>query len=164
MRRKLVPVVQGLEELGLELGGIVVLVAIVLLALRHSARLCANERREVEQLESVMIAVAARTGLRHLPGAVYEHPVGGAIRGYGCLLGSLHGVQVYVAVERPGSVSVSTRSRSTTAGPVSTRPSHAKREPWQGQSQLRSAGFQVTWQPRCVQTGETRCSRPCSSR
>jgi hypothetical protein len=93
---------QGLEALGLALGGIVALVAIVLLALRHSARLRAEERRAVERLDAVMITVAARTGLRHLPGPVHEHPVVGSILGYGRLLGSLRGVQVYVAVERTG--------------------------------------------------------------
>ena len=31
----------------------------------------------------------------------------------------------------------------------------SKREPWQGQSQLSSAGFQWTLQPMCVQMDET---------
>jgi len=39
-----------------------------------------------------------------------------------------------------------------------------KREPWQGQSQLVSAGFQETMQPRCVQRAETAWISPCGSR
>ena len=38
-------------------------------------------------------------------------------------------------------------------GPLQDVASGAKREPWQGQSQLRSARFQLTWQPRWVQRG-----------
>ena len=45
-------------------------------------------------------------------------------------------------------------SRPRTAGAVSTSPVGAKREPWQGQSQLSSTSFQCTRHPRCVQTAE----------
>ena len=50
------------------------------------------------------------------------------------------------------------RSSRCTAGPCSTLPSGAKREPWHGQSQLRSARFQLTWQPRWGHVGETATS------
>ena len=56
------------------------------------------------------------------------------------------------------------RSRGLTAGPCRISPSGEKREPWHGQSQLRSPEFQFSWQPRCVQTGETAWSVPSSSR
>ena len=49
-------------------------------------------------------------------------------------------------------------SSGFTAGPCSTEPSAANREAWQGQSQLRSAPFQATMQPRWVQRAETACS------
>ncbi len=55
-------------------------------------------------------------------------------------------------------------SRSFTAGPWITRPVWSKREPWQGQSQDRSAWFHFTWQPRCVHTADTWCSLPPGSR
>ena len=42
-----------------------------------------------------------------------------------------------------------TGSSGRTAGAVSTSPVGAKREPWQGQSQLFSPSFQCTTQPRC---------------
>ena len=51
-----------------------------------------------------------------------------------------------------------------TAGPSITSPLPAKREPWQGQSQVRSAVFQLTMQPRCVQRADSSCSVPSSSR
>ena len=54
----------------------------------------------------------------------------------------------------------SRRSSGLTAGPASTVPSTSKREPWQGQSQVRSASFQRVRQPRCVQRSETACSAP----
>jgi cation diffusion facilitator family transporter len=41
------------------------------------------------------------------------------------------------------------------AGPWITVPSTSKIEPWHGQSQVRSALFQVTVQPLCVQLAET---------
>jgi hypothetical protein len=50
------------------------------------------------------------------------------------------------------------------AGPSRISPSTLNREPWHGQSQLRSAAFHATWQPRCVQRAETACSSPSSSR
>ena len=55
-------------------------------------------------------------------------------------------------------------SSRCTAGPWRTSPSGLKREPWHGQSQLRSAVFQLTWQPRWVQIGETATSVPSSRR
>src|SRR3954447_7951764 len=52
-----------------------------------------------------------------------------------------------------------------TAGPSSTSPSRAsKREPWQGQSQVRSAALKETMQPRWVQRAESRGRSPSSSR
>jgi hypothetical protein len=51
-----------------------------------------------------------------------------------------------------------------TAGPSSTAPSVAKRDPWQGQSHERSAALKATWQYWCVQSGETACTTPSSSR
>src|SRR6185436_9103640 len=54
--------------------------------------------------------------------------------------------------------------RPASDGPLSTLPSTSKREPWQGQSQVFSAEFQVTTQPRCVQIAETLCRVPSSSR
>ena len=52
----------------------------------------------------------------------------------------------------------------STAGPLSTRPSTSKRDAWQGQSQLCSAAFHRTWQPRCVHRLDTACSLPSWSR
>jgi hypothetical protein len=43
----------------------------------------------------------------------------------------------------------STRFRSFTVGPSIMRPSPVYREPWQGQSHVRSAGFQATMHRRC---------------
>ena len=54
----------------------------------------------------------------------------------------------------------SRRLSARIAGLFSTAPEGSKREPWQGQSQLRSSGFQVSKQPRCVQRGSTSISRP----
>ena len=51
-----------------------------------------------------------------------------------------------------------------TAGPSITSPVAAKREPWQGQSHVRSPVFQLTMQPRCVQRADSSCSVPSSSR
>ena len=42
-----------------------------------------------------------------------------------------------------------------TAGPIRTSPRGPKREPWQGQSQVRSPEFQFTMQPRCVQRADS---------
>ena len=60
--------------------------------------------------------------------------------------------------------STSWRSSGVTAGPASTAPSTSKREPWHGQSQLRSASLKCSRQPRCVQRSETPCATPSSSR
>src|SRR5690606_23861469 len=57
-----------------------------------------------------------------------------------------------------------TGRRGVGAGPLITSPSGAKREPWQGQSQLRSTSFQCTMHPRWVQTAESSCATPSSSR
>ena len=50
------------------------------------------------------------------------------------------------------------------AGPEMTWPLGSKREPWQGQSQVFSAPFQCTMQPRCGQTAESSCAAPRPSR
>ena len=50
--------------------------------------------------------------------------------------------------------------RSRVAGPSSSLPSGANREPCSGHSQDSSASFQFTMPPRCGHTGETRCSTP----
>src|SRR5262249_42976976 len=50
------------------------------------------------------------------------------------------------------------------AGPLRTSPVGRKREPWHGQSHVRSVLFQWTWQPMCGHTGEQPCSSPLSSR
>ena len=56
-------------------------------------------------------------------------------------------------------------ARPRVAGPFRRCPSFAsKREPWQGQSQLRSASFQCTTHPRCGHTAECRCRPPPGSR
>ena len=51
----------------------------------------------------------------------------------------------------------STRCSGLREGAVSTSPSTEKREPWQGQSQLRSAPFQATVHLMCEQAGSTAC-------
>jgi hypothetical protein len=51
-----------------------------------------------------------------------------------------------------------------TAGPCNTEPSTSNREPWHGQSQLRSALLNATRQPRCVQRAFTACKVPSASR
>ena len=50
------------------------------------------------------------------------------------------------------------------AGPFSAVPSIANWEPWHGQSQHLSNGFQCTMHPTCVHTAERRWSLPASSR
>ena len=47
-----------------------------------------------------------------------------------------------------GEKSLGCGGNGSTAGPSMTAPSGAKREPWQGQSQVDSAVFQLTMQPR----------------
>ena len=47
---------------------------------------------------------------------------------------------------------------------MTTLPSQLNRLPWQGQSQLFSAGFQWTMHLRCVQTGEQSVTLPSASR
>ncbi len=61
----------------------------------------------------------------------------------------------------PGGVRV---GRGSTAGPSRTAPSTSKRDPWHGQSQLRSAALNRTRQPRWVQRTPTACRAPSSSR
>ena len=56
------------------------------------------------------------------------------------------------------------RPRGWVAGPASTSPSTSKRDPWHGQSQLRSAALKCTRQPRWVQRSETAWTAPLSSR
>jgi hypothetical protein len=53
-----------------------------------------------------------------------------------------------LSAHRPRFAECSTRSKGATAGPASTAPCAVKREPWQGQSQVRSSAFQPTTQPR----------------
>ncbi len=60
---------------------------------------------------------------------------------------------------RDASQSSGLRSSRCTAGPCSTSPSGAKREPWHGQSQLRSAVLNATRQPRCVHVARDRRQR-----
>ena len=48
------------------------------------------------------------------------------------------------------------------AGPWMTVLSASNIEPWHGQSQVRSALFQVTVQPLCVQLADTACRSPWS--
>ena len=50
--------------------------------------------------------------------------------------------------------------RGFSAGPEITSPSGVKREPWHGQSHVRSASFQPTTQPMCVQMAERNVSDP----
>ncbi len=67
-----------------------------------------------------------------------------------------------------GSGSSPTKARASpsgvSAGPLSTAPSGANCEPWHGQSQHCSNGFQCTTQPRCVHAAERRISRPSGVR
>jgi hypothetical protein len=62
--------------------------------------------------------------------------------------------------ERIRGLDVGRVGSGVTAGPARMPPSTAKREPWQGQSQVCSAAFQATWQPRWVQRVETALSVP----
>jgi RNA polymerase sigma-B factor len=55
-------------------------------------------------------------------------------------------------------------SNGSVAGPCRTVPSVAKREPWQGQSQVCSASLKATMQPRCVQRAETETVSPSALR
>src|SRR3954451_10687313 len=64
----------------------------------------------------------------------------------------------------PNRAQGSRRSSGSTAGPSRTAPSTSKRDPWHGQSQLRSAALKRRRQPRCVHRSETPCSSPASSR
>jgi hypothetical protein len=50
------------------------------------------------------------------------------------------------------------------AGPASTSPLGLNREPWHGQSHVRSAVFHATSQPRCVHVAERTIAAPASSR
>ena len=54
-------------------------------------------------------------------------------------------------------------AKSVFAGPLMTLPSLSKRDPWQGQSQVFSAAFHCTMQPRWPHTAEHSCRAPCSS-
>src|SRR5439155_25196444 len=49
------------------------------------------------------------------------------------------------------------------AGPLTTSPVGENREPWHGQSKVRSAGFHATVHPRCVHRADRRCCVPVSS-
>ena len=54
----------------------------------------------------------------------------------------------------PMTLDASTGSSGWIEGPFRTFPEVSKREPWHGQSQLFSALFQCTWQPRWGQMAE----------
>src|SRR3954451_6906007 len=56
-----------------------------------------------------------------------------------------------------------TTSSPLLAGPVKTFPSQSYRAPWQGQSHVCSARFQLTVHFRCVHVGLIACSFPLSS-
>lgn len=71
---------------------------------------------------------------------------------------------IRLVVSRQRSELVVRFPRGLVAGPFRTAPSGLNRDPWQGQSQLVSAAFQATWQPRCVHRVETACSAPVGSR
>src|SRR5687767_5552547 len=60
--------------------------------------------------------------------------------------------------------SSSTSLRSALEGPHTTLPKAVKREPWHGQSNDFSSGFQFTTHFRCGQTAEQACTLPWSSR
>ena len=60
---------------------------------------------------------------------------------------------------RDGAGQDSTSDKGASAGPEMT-PSGLKREPWHGQSQVRSASFHATRQPICVQVAEHTVSVP----
>ena len=49
---------------------------------------------------------------------------------------------------------VQTGFRSVDAGPFTTVPKRSNRDPWQGQSQVLSAGFHFTMQPRWVHAAD----------
>lgn len=51
-----------------------------------------------------------------------------------------------------------------TAGPLSTSPSAPNCDPWHGQSQHSSSGFQWTMQPAWVQTADRRDTAPSARR
>lgn len=50
------------------------------------------------------------------------------------------------------------------AGPEITLPSGVNREPWHGQSHVRSAEFHRTLQPMCVHTADRCVTEPSLSR
>ena len=56
---------------------------------------------------------------------------------------------------RPRSFGRTTSVEIAVGGAVDDRPTLSNREPWQGQSQVFSASFQATMQPRCGHTAES---------
>ena len=58
----------------------------------------------------------------------------------------------------------STLGNGASAGPEMTSPFGLNRDPWHGQSHVRSASFQPTMQPMWVQVAERSVRLPCSSR
>ena len=58
----------------------------------------------------------------------------------------------------------STSGSGASAGPEITSPVGLKREPWHGQSHVRSAVFQPTVHPMCVQMAERSVTVPAASR
>ena len=55
-------------------------------------------------------------------------------------------------------------ANGASAGPEMTAPVGLNREPWHGQSQVRSASFQATTHPMWVQIADRRTVAPLSSR
>src|SRR4051812_19141368 len=77
------------------------------------------------------------------------------VAGIETLLSNINGRTTRACVYAASSTSDHcTFSNGSSAGPESTSPVGLKREPWQGQSQVRSAAFQCTMHFRWVQTGE----------
>ena len=58
----------------------------------------------------------------------------------------------------------SAAGRGDSAGPEMTSPAGVKREPWHGQSHVRSALFQPTVHPMCGQMAERTVTVPAASR
>jgi hypothetical protein len=58
----------------------------------------------------------------------------------------------------------STLGNGDSAGPEITSPFGLNRDPWHGQSHVRSASFQPTMHAMCVQVAERSVVVPCSSR
>ena len=91
--------------------------------------------------------------------------IGGSGRTGGSTSSGPAGLRRGVLVVRHGSSHRQfTGASGDSAGPEITSPVVVKREPWHGQSQVRSAGFHPTTQPMCVQIAERSVSEPSRSR